>query len=148
MSLTRHYIFRHKIFLIERKLFFSYIKLYFYISFVISYKEAQHVVETQMSELTAHLNELEVKQEKFNSIVEDVKGYIREIKNRPRPKSDQPGAASQIQEDALRTDRPVQDEENPIKIEKADIIPVLVIACNRPTVSRALGKVDKTLNIS
>ena len=101
-----------------------------------------------MSELTAHLNELEVKQEKFNSIVEDVKGYIREIKNRPRPKSDQPGAASQIQEDALRTDRPVQDEENPIKIEKADIIPVLVIACNRPTVSRALGKVDKTLNIS
>ena len=147
MSLTRHYIFRHKIFLIERKLFFSYIKLYFYISFVISYKEAQHVVETQMSELTAHLNELEVKQEKFNSIVEDVKGYIREIKNRPRPKSNQADAASQIQEDGLRTNRP-QDEENPIKNEKADIIPVLVIACNRPTVSRALGKVDKTLNIS
>lgn len=94
-----------------------------------------------MSELTAHLNELEVKQEKFNSIVEDVKGYIKEIKNRPRPKNNQPGAASQIQE-KMRTDGPVQNVENPIKNEKADIIPVLVIACNRPTVSRALGKVD------
>ena len=96
-----------------------------------------------MSELTAHLNELEVKQEKFNSIVEDVKGYIKEIKNRPRPKNNQPGTASQIKaNNAMRTDGPVQNVENPIQNEKADIIPVLVIACNRPTVSRALGKVD------
>ena len=117
-------------------------------------KHTQDLLQTELKDLTNHLKELESNQREFNDLVQGVDQYIETFKNRPRPKSPVEIHDIPINEPVIQLPVPDVPKLKPVKINNEvkspenqmvppknyDPIPVLVIACNRPTVSRALGK--------
>lgn len=105
-------------------------------------KKSQELLQSELGQIESHLRQLETNQNEFSSVVKDVQQYIQQVKKLPRPSVKAPV----VQPEKILNEDPVAKVPQQKKIKTPDVIPILVIACNRPTVSRALDSILNARN--
>ena len=97
---------------------------------------------TSILEAKVHLDKLELKIHDFDDISEHIQRLLLQIQEKNNSKLSpliKPLKPAQKSLPPAEKPKPLKSEIAPKSLEENSPIPVLVIACNRPTVARALG---------